>query len=136
MLKKTIKYEDFDGNKREEDFYFNLTKAEITEMELSESGGFAELIQKVVKIQDQPTLVKIFKDFILKAYGEKSADGKHFRKSPEISADFAATNAYSELFMELATNADAATEFVNGLAPVDEKITAEQARAFLESKAR
>ena len=121
MLKKTIAYVDYNGVKREEDFWFNLTKAEITEMELSTSGGLAETIQRIVQTQDQPAIIAIFKDLILKAYGEKSPDGKYFRKSEEIRTNFAQTEAYSELFMMLATNADEAAAFINGIVPNMEK---------------
>ena len=120
MLKKTITYVDYNGTERTEDFYFNLTKAEIMEMQLSTSGGMDELITKIVASQDAPAIIKIFKDLILKAYGEKSADGKFFKKSEEISMAFAQTEAYSQLFMELATDADAASKFVNGIVPAME----------------
>lgn len=119
MLKKSITYNDYNGVERTEDFYFNLTKAEIMEMELSTSGGLVEMIQRIVAAQDAPAIVKIFKDLILKAYGEKSPDGKRFVKSEEISNGFAQTEAYSQLFMELATDADAAAKFINGLVPAD-----------------
>lgn len=121
MLKKTITYTDYNGTERKEDFYFNLTKAEIMEMELGTTGGFAEMIQRVIDAQDGPTIIKIFKDLVLKAYGEKTADGKRFVKSKEISDAFAQTEAYSSLFMELATDAKAAAEFVNGIIPADMK---------------
>lgn len=131
MLKKTVTYTDYNGVERTEDFRFNLTKAEITEMELSTDGGFAEMIQKVVAAQDAPTLIKIFKDLVLKAYGEKSPDGKRFVKSEEISTAFSQTEAYSQIFMELATDAKAAAAFVNGIVPADmqadaAKLAAEQ----------
>ena len=119
MIKKTIKYEDYNGVERSEDFYFNLSKAEVMEMELSTAGGLAEQIKRIVAAQDQPAIIKIFKDLILKAYGEKSADGKHFKKSEEIATAFSQTEAYSVLFMELATDAAAAAEFVNGIVPAD-----------------
>ena len=81
MLKKTITYTDYNGVERKEDFYFNLTKAELMEMEMSTAGGLAETIQKIVDTKDAPSIIKIFKDLVLKAYGEKSADGKRFIKS-------------------------------------------------------
>ncbi|RHF62373.1 hypothetical protein [[Ruminococcus] lactaris] len=117
MLKKTINYTDYNGMERKEDFYFNLNKAEVAEMELSTEGGLAEMIQKIVSSKDTPSIVKIFKDLILKAYGEKTPDGKRFVKSKELSDAFAQTEAYSELFMELATDAEAAAAFVNGIMP-------------------
>lgn len=126
MLKKTITYTDFNGVERTEDFFFNLSKAEIMEMEMSTTGGLAELIQKVVQTQDAPAIIKIFKDLVLKAYGEKSADGKRFIKSDELAVAFSQTEAYSNLFMELATDADAAAKFVNGIIPAD---AAEAAKA-------
>ena len=119
MLKKTITYTDYNGNERKEDFYFNLSKAEVMEMEMSTSGGLAQMINKIIETQDSPAIIKIFKDLILKAYGEKSPDGKRFIKSAELSEAFAQTEAYSNLFMELATDADAAAKFVNGITPVE-----------------
>lgn len=117
MLKKTITYTDYNGNERKEDFYFNLSKAEIMEMELSTTGGLSEMIQRVVAAQDGPAIIKIFKDLVLRAYGVKSPDGKRFIKSEELSTEFAQTEAYTEIFMELATNAEAAAAFVNGIVP-------------------
>lgn len=119
MLKKTMTYTDYNGTERTEDFYFNLTKTEIMEMEMGTVGGLSEMITKIVNAQDAPAIIKIFKDLILKAYGEKSPDGKRFVKSEEISIGFSQTEAYSQLFMELATDADAAAAFVNGIVPVD-----------------
>lgn len=119
MIKKTITYNDYNGTERTEDFYFNLTKAEVLEMEMGTTGGLAEMIQRIVAAQDQPAIIKIFKDLILKAYGEKSADGKRFMKSEEIATGFAQTEAFSQLFMELATDAEAASDFVNGIVPQD-----------------
>ena len=110
MLKKTITYTDYNGFKRTEDFYFNLSKAEIMEMELSTTGGFGDMIQKIVAAQDTPGIIKIFKDVILKA---------RFIKSDEIREAFSQTEAYSELFMELSTNDVAAADFVNGIVPGD-----------------
>lgn len=121
MLKKTITYTDYNGTERTEDFYFNLTKAELMELEMSTTGGLAEMIQKIVSAQDAPAIIKIFKDLVLKAYGEKSPNGKHFMKKDAngrpLSDYFEQSEAYSILFMELATNADAAVDFVNGIVP-------------------
>ena len=117
MLKKTIKYVDYNGVEREEDFYFDLSKAEITEMELSQDGGMSNLIQKIVNTKDMPSLIKIFKQLILKSYGEKSADGRRFIKSEQLSTEFTHTPAYSELFMELATDEKAAANFINSIVP-------------------
>lgn len=128
MLKKTITYTDYNGTERTEDFYFNLTKAEIMEMEMGTTGGLAEMIKKIVKTQDAPAIIKIFKDLVLKAYGEKSADGRRFIKTDEIRDGFAQTEAYSQLFMELATDAEKASEFVNGIVPMtpDEQAKAKE----------
>lgn len=119
MLKKTITYTDYNGVERTEDFYFYLSNADLMEMEMGTTGGFAEMIQKVVNAQDAPAIIKIFKDLVLKAYGEKSADGKRFIKNDELRDAFSQTEAYSQLFMELATDSDAAAKFVNGIMPAD-----------------
>lgn len=117
MFKKTIVYTDYDGNERKEDFYFNLSKAEITEMELTTSGGLEKFIQRIIDEKDSKKIVEYFKELVLKSYGKKSDDGRRFIKSKELSEEFSQTEAYSDLFMELATNADAATAFVNGIIP-------------------
>lgn len=119
MLKRNITYTDYEGNERSEDFYFNLNKAEILEMQLSEDGGMQQLIQKIIASQDVKNITKIFKGIILKSYGEKSADGKRFIKSSELTKAFEETEAYSILFCELATNAESAAAFINGIVPSD-----------------
>lgn len=118
MLKRNIKYTDFDGNERAEDFYFNLTKAEVAQMEMSTEGGFAKMLEKIVAEKDSKRIIEIFEDLILKSYGEKSPDGRRFIKTQELRDSFSQTEAYSELFMSLANNADLAAEFVNGIIPV------------------
>lgn len=117
MLKKTISYVDYDGNEREETFYFNLTEAEIMEMQMGTTGGLAEMIQRIVEAQDAPSIMKTFKDIILRAYGVKSPDGRRIIKSDALKEEFAQTEAYSKLFIELATDADAAANFINAIVP-------------------
>lgn len=137
MLKKNIKYTDYNGVEREEDFYFNLSKAELMEMEMGTNGGLAEMIQQIVKSQDAPAIIKIFKDIILKAYGEKSLDGKRFVKLSEtgkpLSIDFSQTEAFSQLFMELATDADAAANFIKGIIPGDIEINEDEVKKLQEN---
>lgn len=119
MLKKTITYTDYDGNERTEDFYFNLTKAELMEMELSTEGGLEKKLNKIIASKDSTKIIETFKDIIVRSYGEKSDDGKRFVKNKEIADGFTQTEAYSELFMELASDADKAAEFINGIIPKD-----------------
>ena len=121
MLKKTIKYKDYNGIDRTEDFYFNLTKAELIEMDLGTSGGLTEMFNRIVSAQDAPAIIDTFKKLVLKAYGEKSPDGKFFLKEDSegrsLANKFKQTEAYSELFMELASDSKAAAEFFNGIIP-------------------
>lgn len=119
MLKKTITYTGFDGLERTEDFFFNLSKSEIMEMQLSTEGGYTAMLERIVNAKDLPALVSVFKELILKSYGEKSADGKHFVKSPELSEAFTQTPAYDILYMELVTDDEAASAFIKGLFPAD-----------------
>jgi len=119
MLKETRKYIDFDGNERTEDFYFNFTKAELIEMNLFEAGGMAKMIERIINANDPGEIMRVFKELILRSYGEKSPDGRTFMKSPEISARFAATPVYSDMFMEFSQDADKAVAFVKGLVPPD-----------------
>lgn len=117
MLKKIITYTDYNGVERTEPFYFNLSKAELMEMELGVTGGMTEMLNKIINAKDGPSLMKTFKKMIMKAYGVKSDDGKRLIKSEELSIAFTQTEAYSVLFMELITDDKAAADFVNGIIP-------------------
>ena len=117
MLKKIITYTDYNGVERTEPFYFNLSKAELMEMELGVTGGMTEMLNKIINAKDGPSLMKTFKEMIMKAYGVKSDDGKRLIKSEELSIAFTQTEAYSVLFMDLITDDKAAADFVNGIIP-------------------
>lgn len=117
MIKKRIKYKDFNGEERTEDFYFHLMESEIAELELSTVGGFTEAVERIIQSNDVPEIIKQFKRIILASYGKKSPDGRRFEKSEELRAEFSQTNAYSKLFMELATDDEAASAFINGIVP-------------------
>lgn len=119
MLTLVETYTDYNDVERTEAVRFNLTKAEILEMELGTVGGFAETVQAIIDAKNQPELVALFKKLILKAYGVKSADGRHFEKSEELSRAFSHSPIYSNLFMRFATDAKAAADFVNGIIPAD-----------------
>lgn len=118
MYKKTITYEDFEGNNITEDFYFNFTEAELAELELTFGDkGLSAYITDVINTKDTKKTIILFKELILKAYGVKSEDNKKFRKSDAIREDFECSPAYSALFMELSTDANALTEFTNKIMP-------------------
>lgn len=119
MLKRTIKYEDYNGEQREENFFFSLNKAELLRMNMSKRGGMGVYLQNLADEKDPEKLTKIFEEFILTAYGVKSDDGTRFVKSPEVVADFKNSAAYSELFYELATDTDKFIDFVIGVVPAD-----------------
>ena len=123
MIKKTITYEDYNGVERTENFYFNLNKAEVLEMEMGTEGGMAETIQTIVDAKDAPAIIRVVTDLVLPGYGVKSDDGRRFMKTKpdgtRYADDFKETEAYSQIFMELATDADAAAKFVNGIIPAD-----------------
>lgn len=117
MYSRKIKYTDYNGVEREEDFYFNLNKAEVLEMQMSWDGGLDQMLKRIIAEKDNKRMVEMFKMIILKSYGEKSLDGKRFVKSPEVVEAFTQTEAYSELFMLLSTDDEAAAEFINGILP-------------------
>lgn len=123
MYKKTISYKDYNGKERTEDYYFNIDEGEIVEMEMSVNGGYSNMIERVVKEESNPELFKIFKDFVCKAYGEKSADGKYFLKEDEegrpLVRKFLQTKAYSALMMEFMTKTQSFTDFVNRIIPAE-----------------
>lgn len=117
MLKKTITYEDFNGETVSEDFFFHLSKAELVELEMSVDGGLSESLKKIVASDDAPKIITEFKKIILMSYGKRSDDGRRFIKSQELRDEFASTEAYSTLFMELVTDAQAGIDFINGIIP-------------------
>ena len=131
MLKKPIKYTDYNGVERKEDFYFHLTKPELIEMQFSTDGGLDEKIRKIFMAQNGRAIMNIFKELILKAYGEKSDDGRRFIKSKELSEAFAQTEAYTELYMELTSSDEAAAEFINGIIPADIEVDQDEAKAMI-----
>lgn len=134
MLVKKIEYTDYNGTERKEDFYFNLTEAELIEMEYTTEGGLSVMIDKLISAIDLPEIIKIFKELILKAYGVKSPDGKRFIKSEELSTEFSQTGAYAKLFMELATNAESAADFINGVLPTPSPEQQKEIKAVLDTK--
>lgn len=117
MIKRTIQFEDFDGNPASEDFWFHLSKAELIELDSEFQGGLDGALKAIVATNDANKIIKIFKQIILAAHGQRSVDGKKFYKSDEIRAEFEASAAYSELFMKLATDAEFAASFIQGVLP-------------------
>lgn len=136
MYELPIKYTDYNGIDREEIFMFNMTEAEIQEMNLSVNGGMAALMVQIANTRDTATLVKIFKDMILKAYGQKSTDGKRFIKTPELRDAFEQCPAYSELFMQLSTDNVAAAKFLKSILPkkIQNEIKMEDAQKEAEKQ--
>ena len=137
MLKKTLEYEDYEGNKIKQDEYFHLSEAELTEMTLSEKGGLDKLLQKIVDEKDNTEIIKVFKEVICKSYGELAPDGKSFRKTDEkgnpLYLNFIATPMYDQLFMELATNDEAGAAFINGIMP--KKVSEEMKKTAMNNTA-
>lgn len=119
MLKKTIEYLDLDGNKVRDVFYFNLSKAELAEMELRSNGTFAQNLMKIVADKNGDAIIDTFQDLIRRSYGVRGEDGKRFIKNEQVWQEFIETDAYSELFMELVTNAQAGADFIHGVIPAE-----------------
>ena len=117
MIKETVTYTDFNGNERTDSFYFNLTEAELVELEVGVEGGLKAILEKIIKEDDQRQIMEYFKKIVLMAYGEKSADGRYFEKSDKIRNGFAPTEAYSKIFMKMSTDANAASKFIKGILP-------------------
>lgn len=117
MLKRTITYEDYEGVVRTEDHYFNLTEAELTMLEMSESGGYQKKLEEIVQMKNAPAYIEILRNLVKASYGRKSPDGRRFMKSEEIYREFSETEAYSQFFMELCTDDDAGMSFILGILP-------------------
>lgn len=117
MIKKTITYTDYNDVTRTEDYYFNLSKAELIMLEASRAGGMRSYYERIVKAQDNVAIMDVFKDLIHRSVGQKSDDGKRFIKSEEIALAFEQTEAYSELIVDILSNEDNALAFINGVMP-------------------
>lgn len=128
MYKKTITYMDYNGIDRTEDFFFNFTEAELTELQMSVNGGYAEMIQRIADSKDINALINVLKELICKSYGIKSDDGRRFIKKPELTEEFTQTPAYSALYMELATDEKKAAEFINKVIPSNLAAKVEKAK--------
>ena len=132
MIKKTVTCKDFNGVERTNDYFFHLSEAELMEMEMSTEGGYAEMLERISKSQDSAELIKAIKGLVIRAYGEKSPDGTYFDKSDEAKKRFEYSPAYSEIFMALATNTEAAIEFAKGIMP--ESVDTAKADAAIAAK--
>lgn len=132
MYVKEMEYTDFNGVTRKEKFYFNLTKAEILDMELGKAGGLTEYISKIIEAQDTPTIMAMFKSLLLKAYGVKSDDGRRFIKNDQVREEFEQTQAFSDLYMLLALDDDEASKFVNAIVPDDMRVSDAQRAQFVK----
>lgn len=126
MYKKTIKYEDFNGVVRNEDFYFYLSKTQLTRLNSRIEGGIQDKFERIVNKLDVKQLVETVEDLILSAYGEKSEDGKRFIQTPEVRQSFEQTNAYDQLFMELINSPDGLADFIKKVLPQDLQIKIEE----------
>lgn len=119
MLKREITFTDFNDKEVTETYYFNLSKAELLEMESEYDGGLSGLLQKIIDTGDAKSMVQHFKKIVLQSYGQKSPDGKRFIKSDQLREEFEQTPAYDVLFMELASDDKKAAIFINGIMPKD-----------------
>jgi len=135
LLKKTIQYTDFNGEPRSEDFYFHLSKAELVELQMLHPEGFGEHLEKIVQSEDGKQIIETFKMLVLKAYGQKSPDGKRFVKTQQLRDEFESSEAYSELFMSLVTDPTASAEFVNGIIPANLDAEVDRIKAQTEQRA-
>lgn len=126
MLKKTVQYEDFNGDKQTEVLYFNLNKSELLELEMSMAGGLEQFMNSIMETNDMSEMFRQFKRIVLAAYGVRSDDGKRFMKSPELLEEFTQTAAYDAFFMELVQDENVAADFIKGVIPKDLKLQMEQ----------
>lgn len=133
MIKITETYTDYNDVVRTEDFYFHFTKAELLKMEMGVKGGLAEMVKRAAQTHDAPTIIKVFEELVAKSYGVKTPDGRGFDKDPKVVKEFLQTEAYSQIFMRLATNDEEAAKFVNGVVPADMREQA--ATAIAEARA-
>ena len=128
MYKITKTSTNFNGEEITRDYYFNLTEAEIVNMQLGKSGGLYDYLMTIINAKDQPNIIATLNKIVLEAYGEKSADGEYFVKTEEIKSKFKSTQAFSDIYMELAFDDVKAAAFINGILPNKEKMKSKIAK--------
>ena len=119
MLKKTVTYENFNGEQVTKDLYFNLTKKELIDLQVSKDGGLDAYIKKITEEEDKKAMIQLLDSIILAAYGQKSEDGERFIKNKELIDAFVSSMAYDTLIDELFTVEGASLQFMMGLLPKD-----------------
>ena len=111
MLKKIVKYIDFNGNERSDTLYFNLTDVEVARLEVKFPGGLEKYINNFNAEERPDEILDLFETVLEMSYGIKSEDGRHFRKPPENTRDFMESAVYTKIFFELLSDADVAADF-------------------------
>ena len=119
MLRKIITFKDYNGNERKEEHWFNLEQHEIYKLQMGVKGGLVETLKEAIRTEDAPTIMEYYEKIIDASYGVRGADGKSFKKSPEILESFKCTPAYSALYMEILTDPAKSDEFTRGVIPSD-----------------
>lgn len=127
MIKQTITYTDYNGNERTEEYWFNLSKAELLRLETTTKGGFQKMLENAVASEDNYRIIEVFEDLIKHSVGMKTLDGKYFKKSKEFVEDFMQSEAYSTLLFDLLQDVDKANSFIRGIMPSDLMAQAEAA---------
>lgn len=127
MIKQTITYMDYNGNERTEEYWFNLSKAELLRLETTTKGGFQKMLENAVASEDNYRIIEVFEDLIKHSIGMKTLDGKYFKKSKEFTEDFVQSEAYSTLLFDLLQDAEKANAFIRGIMPNDLLAQAEAA---------
>lgn len=115
MICEKVTYTDYNGTERTESYYFNLTEQELADLNFSTAGGIVKMIERTVNAKDEQEVGKLFKTFLDASYGEKSPDGRRFRKNAEILEDFRSSPAYSIIYMKLLTDMEEANRFLKGM---------------------
>lgn len=126
MFKKTVTYPDFNGVERTEDYFFNITKTDLSEMQMSQPGGLKGFLERIIAAKNEAEIMAMFKELVVKSYGEKSPDGRYHIKSPAVQEMFTYSPAYDIIYMELATDEIAAAAFIKGIIPPDVAVELEK----------
>lgn len=117
MLKKRITYTNFEDEEVTETFYFNLTKADLMEMEVSKRGGLNGYIERIQETNDAGLVFEELKSLMSRSVGRLAPDGRGFSRSQQIRDEFMNSEAFSNFILEMLTDPQLAAEFIQGLIP-------------------
>lgn len=136
MIKKHIIYHDYDGDTREDDFYFSLNQVQFARINKLFPGGLEAYVEKITKDKNADEMFRVIDILVSEAYGERQ--GAAFIKvapnGQKLSDFFVNTEAYDTLLTELLSDENSLINFLTGCLGQEAQIRAKETMAKYKAK--